>query len=287
MLTATNFYSGPDMPDSTPQPSGAAQYAQQVELLGANSRHDPVATLSYGSHPGQTVQVYVPTARNDLADLPVLLFFHGGAWMQGGLSWLRFMAPAVTSLPAIFVAATYRLAPENRWPTQYEDACTAISYVHQEIERFGGSRDRFIVGGHSAGGHLAALAALKKGTPPLRACLPVSSPLDLRYGNVSLESEEGRVYKYLLADRSQDADASPMAFVEGADLPFHLVWGEQDFARIQRSNSAFSDALRGQSFGASHQIVPGASHFDTHLMLSDRRNPWYDRVATLLEESRA
>ena len=274
------------MSDSISQPSGAAQYASAVEVLGTHSSHEPVATLSYGPDRSQALHVYVPPTDKEASDpLPVLIFFHGGAWIRGGLSWLRFMAPAVTSLPAVFVAATYRLAPGHKWPSQYQDVCQAISCVHQEIARFGGDPDRLIVGGHSAGGHLAALATLKDETPPLRACLPVSSPLDIRYGDVSLDSEEGRVYKYLLADRSQDTDASPMVFAGGARVPFHLVWGEQDFARIKQSNAAFVETLQQHS-QVSHRIIGGAGHFDTHLMLADRNNPWYDHVKQLIEESR-
>ena len=41
------------------------------------------------------------------------------------------MAPAVTALPAVFVAATYRLAPKHRWPASFDDVCTALRTVYQ------------------------------------------------------------------------------------------------------------------------------------------------------------
>ena len=91
-----------------------------------------------------------------------------------------------------------------------------------------------VVGGHSAGGHLAAMAVLRREIPAVRACFPVSSPYNIQCGNVPEDSPENRVYKYLLNDRAEDFDASPIEFVAGNRTPFHIIWGERDFDRICR-----------------------------------------------------
>ncbi|MFN0101695.1 MAG: alpha/beta hydrolase fold domain-containing protein [Bryobacteraceae bacterium] len=51
-------------------------------------------------------------------------------------------------------AVDYRLAPEHRHPAALEDALTAGRWL-------GGEVDRLVIGGDSAGGYLAALAALE------------------------------------------------------------------------------------------------------------------------------
>lgn len=266
-----------------PAPPGAIEYIQAVEAMALSGRHRAIARLDYGPQAGQQLEVYVPSqARVPAAPLPVVIFFHGGAWIRGGLTWLDFMAPAVTALPAIFVAATYRLAPAHRWPAQYEDACDAIARVHRHIGEFGGNPGRLLVGGHSAGGHLAALAVLKREIPPVLGCLPVSAPCDLRFGDISVDSENGRAYKYLLQARSQDADASPVLFTEGNRVPFHVVWGSNDFERICRSSSALVAKLREGGSNVTESVVDGAGHFDTHLMLAQSLNPWYEHVARML-----
>jgi acetyl esterase/lipase len=257
-------------------PAGAADYVRQVESMAQACPAQPLSELAYGLDPAQRLDVYVPDRpRSDEGPLPVLIFFHGGAWVRGNRSWLKFMAPAVTSLPAIFVAGTYRLAPSARWPAQYTDVRDAIQCVHESIVEFGGDPGRVVVGGHSAGGHLAAMAVLRGEIPPVRACLPVSSSFDLRYGDVSPDSEEARVYRFLLSERSQDADASPILFAKGCRTPFHLSWGSADLARIIRTSNAMATALRETGCPVSTAIMQGARHFDTHLWLSDLAHPWY------------
>ena len=253
----------------------AARYVEEVEGLARDAGVTPIARLDYGADRGQWLDVYAPPGARDL---PVLIFLHGGAWINGHLGWLRFMAPPVTALPAILVATTYRLAPRCRWPAQYEDACAALRIVMERIGEFGGDARRIVLAGHSAGGHLAALVALKQRFAGCRACLPVSAPFDLQYGEVAPDSHENRVYQYLLSHRRQDREASPIEFVGGNAVPFHLVWGERDLPHIVAASVRMVEALRAAAGCVTYEVVPGATHFDTHLALRDPANPWYGRL---------
>lgn len=266
-------------PDAVPASSPeAAAYDAEVSRL-AREAIEPLGVEAYGDDRGQKIAVYAPSGAKDL---PVLLFFHGGAWISGHLGWLAFMARAVTSLPAVFVAASYRLAPRCRWPAQLEDAGAAFDHIVDRAVQWGGDPNRVAVGGHSAGGHLAALLALRSPGRTIRACLPVSSSFDLRYGNVPLESDAGRVYRYLFAERAQDTDASPIAFVRPGAPPFHIEWGEHDFQRVASSGPRMVDALRAAGVGVTSRVRQRAGHFDTHLALRSGADQWYGRVADLL-----
>jgi acetyl esterase/lipase len=260
-----------------PSSDAADAYGARVDALGRASALDPVATLEHGSQPGQQLHVYAPPQPAS-KPLPVLVFFHGGAWVSGGLSWLRFMAPAVTALPALFVAGTYRLAPGSRWPAAYDDVCATLALVHARIARHGGDPARLVVGGHSSGGHLAAMAVLERRATPVAACFPVSSSFDLRYGDVPDDSAEGRVYRYLFERREQDAQASPVLHLQGNTVPFHVCWGEHDFERISRTSRALVAAMHGAGMAVTQHVVPRATHFDTHLRLADPADPWYQRL---------
>lgn len=266
-------------PDEIASTSVAAiAYAERVEAMG-RSAPPPALQVTYGPDRAQRLDIYAPPGARDL---PILLFFHGGAWISGHLGWLSFMAPIVNALPAIFVAGTYRLAPRCRWPAAYDDVRDALRYVGDNARGFGGDRARIAIGGHSAGGHLASLLALKDKSASLLACLPISSSFDLQYGDVPPESEAGRVYRYLFADRRQDADASPINFVRPDAPPFHITWGERDFDRVGRSGAAMVGLLQHLGATVSRRIVAGASHFDTHTALSDPEAPWYDDLRTAL-----
>lgn len=61
---------------------------------------------------------------------------------------------------AIVVAASYRLAPENKFPSAVEDAYAAMKWAGERIASFGGNIDKLFVAGDSAGGNLAAATTL-------------------------------------------------------------------------------------------------------------------------------
>ncbi len=260
----------------------AADYDSRARRLSQELATAPLHTHAYGPHPQQQIEIYRPAQASPQDKLPVLVFLHGGAWMAGGLEWCRFMAPAVTSQGMILAIASYRLAPEHRWPAQLDDTIALTQWVQNTCEQFGGDPQRLALAGHSAGGHLVAMAVLGGRIQPVRACLPISGPMDLRYGRVPSASGAGRVYRYLLAAPEDDTGASPICALENNRTPFHLTWGEHDFERIVDSNHRMAAAMESLKQAVSTTIVRGANHFDTHLMLAEAHNAWYQTLRTAL-----
>lgn len=270
-------------PDAVGSASPAVHaYIDTVERLG-RAAPPPTAQYAYGADRGQALDVYAPPGARGL---PMLLFLHGGAWIAGHRGWLRFMAPAVTAMPAILVAATYRLAPRWRWPAQREDVLAALAFVREHATAWGGDRARIVIGGHSAGGQLAALAALQP-DPGAVACMPVSAPLSLEHGDVPADSDRGRVYRYLLADRADDAGASPLNHLDSGTVPFHLMRGERDLDHVIASNDAAFARMTAAGRSVTYKVQAGASHFDTHVALADSASPWHARLREALAAPRA
>ncbi len=276
-------FHGPD-PDCIPSANPAViDYIAAVERMGA-AGPEPSSQLSYGPDRGQRLDVYAPPgARN----LPVLLFFHGGAWINGHLGWLRFMAEPTLANGAILVAGTYRLAPRCKWPAQIEDVTAAVHFVAKHAVEWGGDPRRLVIGGHSAGGQLTSLMALREGAPPLAGCFPVSCPFDLEHGDVPLESEPGRVYKYLFDPREQDRDASPIHLADRAAIPFHIMWGDSDLDYVSRGSAEMVERLRRAGASATEETLANASHFDAHTALGRADAPWYCRLSKVLAAGNA
>lgn len=249
-------------------------YIDMIERLGATGPA-PTLSLAYGSDRGQRLDVYAPPGADKL---PVLLFFHGGAWINGHLGWLRFMAAPTLAQGAILVAGTYRLAPRCKWPAQIEDVTAAVRFVADHCAEWGGDPDRLVIGGHSAGGQLTSLVALQGDAPPLTACFPVSCPFSLEHGDVPLESEPGRVYKYLFDPREQDRAASPIHLAERATVPFDVTWGEHDLDYVVRTSEQMVARLQSQGSPVAHETLAGASHFDAHVALGRADAAWYGRL---------
>jgi acetyl esterase len=104
----------------------------------------------------------------------VIVYFHGGGWVLGGLDESGPVARAIAShCGATVVNVGYRLAPEYRYPTATEDAWSALRWVAEHLEEIAGERLPLIVAGEGAGGNLAAVVARRSAE---RAAGPAAGP---------------------------------------------------------------------------------------------------------------
>ena len=118
-----------------------------------------VKNVAYGALPRQRLDVWRMSTTPLHA--PVVLFIHGGSWMMGDKREQgRPMLHEFVRRGWIAVVPNYRLAPRHRWPAQIEDVTRALGWVKKNVATFGGDPERVVIAGGSAGGQLAALAAL-------------------------------------------------------------------------------------------------------------------------------
>ena len=104
------------------------------------------------------LRVYTPPAAGAAA--PGLVFFHGGGWVQGDLDTHDAACRRLASVAgAVVVAVDYRRAPEHKFPAAALDAHAAVAHIGRHAASFGIDPARLAVGGDSAGGNLAAVAA--------------------------------------------------------------------------------------------------------------------------------
>jgi arylformamidase len=254
-------------PMNYPEANG---YAERCMAASRRAQAEgPVrADLKYGADYWQKLDIYLPR-KSVPKGAPVLIFLHGGAWTNGTKEWMGFMAPPLVELPSLFVAANYRLAPAVRFPGQLEDCCDVVAWVHAHITEYGGDPGRIFIGGHSAGGHLAAMTALSAdrlaahGLPEdvIKGCLPISGSFDLRAPDATPESAEARILRTLLARPEDAAAASPILFIRGRRVPFLIAYGSRDFPRLVTQAEAMSAALARETVPATVLTLDGLDHF--------------------------
>jgi acetyl esterase len=90
----------------------------------------------------------------------VFLHIHGGGWTLGR-PWHQDhrLKNLIRKTGCVTVSVEYRLAPENPWPACVEDCAAAARWLLDEVQdRFG--TDKIVIGGESAGAHLAATTLL-------------------------------------------------------------------------------------------------------------------------------
>ncbi len=272
-------------------PEVAAHYAQLTlqRSEAALASCELVAHQSFGPDYWQAVDVYPPRHVPD-GGAPVLVFAHGGAWTNGYKEWMGLMAPALTHAGIAFVSVSYRLAPDHKWDAMLDDCLDAVAWVRQNIHRHGGNPDRIALGGHSAGGHLMALAALSpnglraRGVPPevIKACLPLCAPLDIRYPDRQPGSGEERTHQMILADSAQATAASPICHLDENSSFMFLAYARDDLPRIINSNQAMSAEL--DRLGVPHEtLMLEGDHFSAALDAADGASPWMQRAIRLLK----
>ena len=144
--------------------------ARIAYLMGAEILDLPRAPLARVENlrmPGPAgelaARLYAPLSREDSAarPLPVLLYFHGGGFVIGGLETHDSLCRqlALRSGAAV-IALDYRLAPEHAFPAAVDDCWAALRWLVREAAGLGLDGRRLAVGGDSAGGTLAAVTAL-------------------------------------------------------------------------------------------------------------------------------
>jgi len=102
------------------------------------------------------LDAYVPETGENL---PVMVWFHGGAWTTGDKQPADYKPEAFNQSGWVYVSANYRLSPLADIPAQAEDFAAAIAWVKQNIHEYRGDPNKIFIGGHSAGAHLVALVS--------------------------------------------------------------------------------------------------------------------------------
>jgi acetyl esterase len=140
----------------------AARARFRREILSVRPRPTPVAavremTVDGGAGP-ITARHYAPPG--NVADAPLLVYFHGGGYMIGDLDTADDVCRLLSARAGQHVLSiAYRLAPEHPFPAAIDDGVAAFRWAQAHAAELGADPARVCVGGDSAGGNLAAVVA--------------------------------------------------------------------------------------------------------------------------------
>jgi arylformamidase len=226
----------------------------------------------YGADPYQRLLVF----RSPRPDGRVLIFWHGGGWTSGYKEWMGFMAPAFIAAGVTFVSPGYRLAPQHVFPAGPDDCVNAIAWTYKNIARYGGRPDRLFVGGHSAGGHYAALLAARRdwqkaqGLPAdvIKGCLPLSGVFQFTEGS-GLSSRP----RFLGAAGNEQA-ASPIHQLQPPLPSFLVAYGSDDFPHLVKQAEAFTQAAKQTGGRVENLMMAGRNHFTASYAGGEADGPW-------------
>ena len=258
-------------PPQEPLSAAGQAYDDHVRTLCADV---PAAgeELAYGSDPYQRVLIY----RSPRPSGAMLAFIHGGGWTNGCKEWMAFMAPAVTGAGFDFASIGYRLAPAHVFPAGFEDCADAVALLRRHA-------DSLFLGGHSAGGHYAALLATRDNwwrrrnleANPLSGCLPVSGVY--RFGEGSGLKARPR----FLGEGTTEGEASPVLGIIDR-TSFLIAHGERDFPHLITQAEEMTAALEAKGIAVERLVLPGLDHFTASYHCGETKGAWLDRATAFI-----
>ena len=237
--------------------SGSLQEARDgYAMMRAIGGEDaPVASVDDRTIPGPAgeipIRIYTPEGDGPF---PVVVYFHGGGWTIGSIEShdpvTRRMA---FEAKAVVVSVEYRLAPEHKFPAAAEDSLAAFEWVAKNAASINGDPARLAVAGDSAGGNLAAVAAIyaRDEGIPLALQVLIYPSVDQREGWPSYEENaEGPFlthetmmwFKENYAADPLDWRASPIVADDLSNLAPALVITGQ-FDPLRDEGKAYAEAL--------------------------------------------
>jgi len=232
--------------------------------------------ISYYDGPGRDPHKHVLDLSPPAAGRgwPVLIYIHGGSWRIGDKDSVLYPYAEVGKRFArrgvAVVVASYRLAPKYKFPAQAEDVARVVRWTYENVASYGGDPGRIFLGGHSAGGHLAALVALDErylaaeGVPAtVAAVVGISGvyDLELAYEDATWLARRFVGKAVFGDDPAVLRDASPVSYVRPDAPPFLLLYGDGDPAYIRRQPGPMAAALGAKGAEVATAEIAGRNHY--------------------------
>jgi acetyl esterase/lipase len=218
----------------------------------------------------QSYDMYFPKGapkRNDKAKCgdrkyPALIFFHGGSWRDGSKESYGFVGRAFAARGYITFIADYRKMPDHRFPAFVADAARAIGKVHQQLGDIPcADPKRLFVMGHSAGAHIAMMAALdpqwldaNNSNPSIIAgVIGLAGPYDfLPFTNDAARDALGQW--------PRPEETQPITYARGDAPPLLLLHGADDETVKPRNSERLAQAINSHGGVGTVKIYPKLDH---------------------------
>jgi acetyl esterase/lipase len=241
--------------DSNPSPADPAP-----ELTKACEQVSFTRSLRYGESEQNVLDV--ATGGSDTAPTsprPVLLLVAGESFSGDDAA-----APATDPLQdaamcfaarngMVGVKVNYRLAPAHPWPSGARDVAAAASWIHQNIDLFGGSRDEIVAIGYSVGAfHVASLLAhpeFQDNDSNVAGAVLVS-------GIYRPSADASAAEKaYFGSDASQYNARSAFPGILNIETPLLLAWSALDPPRLVTEGEKLKEMLCNSATHCPHITV--------------------------------
>lgn len=223
--------------------------------------------VAYGGAPGETLDIFpaAPAAAANSAapgGAPVHVFIHGGYWRALDKQGFSFVAEPLVAAGSAVVVVNYALAPSVTVGQIVGQVREAIAWSYRNAGSFGGDPERLYVSGHSAGGHLTAMAMTHDWSAGaelpadlIKGGCAISGVFDLEPVRLCYLNDEVRL------DERAVRDNSPLHRVGPGGGPLVVAVGGGETDEFLRQSAEFATAWSDAGNPGSHLVLPGLDHF--------------------------
>lgn len=215
---------------------------------------------------------------------PVHLFIHGGYWRRFSARDHAFLGPPLAGAGITTVIMNYALCPQVTLDEIVRQTRAAIAWTYAHAADYSADPDRLTISGHSAGGHLAAMALatdwpgdyglpadIIKGTMPISGVFDLA-PIPYTYVQPKVQLTWDQVNRL-----------SPQRHVPDRASPIIVAVGGLESAEFRRQSRDYHDACRAKGLAGTWLERPGKDHFT---VLDELEQPESELHRTLVRLAR-
>ena len=224
--------------------------------------------IAYGASPRERLDIYAAT--NPAG--PVLIYIHGGYWRSGSKEDNCNFVPTFTERGATVALIEYDLCPNVTVTDIVRQTRSAIAWIYKNILRYGGDPAKLFVSGHSAGGHLTAMALAhdwgQEGLPHdlIKGAVATSGVYDLEMVMKISVQEQVRMTAEVAARNN------PLLHPPRVKCPLIVAVGAAEPEGWQRMSKDYFEFCQRSGMAVEYLVEPNANHYTMteHLLNATR-----------------
>ncbi len=305
---------GPAGGDSTGAPTSATSSTTQAAPVTIVPKRTDIVYADDGMAEHK-LDLYMPKADTDKGPgpFPTVVWVHGGGWAGGDKADINNTEISMDELRDVLLdhgyaiaSVNYRLTPHGTFPEPMQDIAAAVRYLKKNAGDLGLDAQRFVLGGDSAGGHLATMVAMTPDKPDLQGDIGVTDP------DTKVKAILGYYALYDLTQRTEDqqsvcgrsrpgaesshgrligadpdspkgepvaAKASPVTYVSSQTPPVLIFHGSEDCTTPPPQAERFEAALKAAGVPTEMTIID-APHADPRFFKTQELK---DQLITFLD----
>ena len=237
--------------------------------------------ISYGKSEKQKLDFFSSPDINS----PTVIFFHGGYWQRGDKSVYSFLANSFVNNNINFLAVGYDLCPKISITQIVSQAQEAIVWIWQNANKLEINKDKFIVSGHSAGGHITGMMM---GTEwnKISSDLPnnlILAGIPISALNLLEPIRHTTLNDALKMDKEEAKSQSPIYLPPRTNAQQLIVYGANETDEFHRQSNIYYEKFKSKERKIERFIVQDADHFDEMNDLSNESSKFFKKMKEFIE----